>query len=288
MRILAAMMTQNELLDLSTNIALLRQHVDSITVVDGGSIDGTIPWMRNMTRQDSRIRFFIHPWRDNFPEQRNNYLRRVGEIASDGDWVLAMDPDEFVEPSSLSRLRELAERFGGQYNGISLRCRSESYRGPDRVWHNEDEFRKRLFFKWRPDLRYTHPGEMPVHELLNGDPTNHGEDLVYVHKKQEDMIWPRGVRNYFCGGGGPNLGATNSRWVELKGIANRLGLDSWHRFHSYLIAGNIDGSLREWIIRYRHERGWDGSSEQREFFKTYFRMYHPEEEPAELRGEHIE
>jgi hypothetical protein len=57
---------------------------------------------------------------------------------------------------------------------------------------------------------------------------------------------------------------------------------------AHLLAGNIDGRLKEWMIRYRRESGWDGSSEQREWFKTYFRLYHPEEEPAEFSGEHIE
>ena len=297
MKIHAALMTQNEMLDLSANIALLRQYADSITVVDGGSIDGTIPYMRNMTVQDTKIRFFIHPWRDNFPEQRNNYLRRIAEIASDGDWVLAIDPDEFVEPATLTRLRQLAEHVYAKperYVRVGIRCRSVTLRGPDRVHHGEDDYRKGLFFRWNPGLRYGHDGEGAVHETLAGaDPIfftgHHPEfnDLVYEHRKQENVTWSRGIRNYFIGGGGPNLGSKNHRWVELKSIVGSLGVDSWHRTHSYLIGGNIDQSLKDWIIRYRHEQGWDGSSEQREWFKTYFRLYHPEEEPAELRNEHI-
>jgi hypothetical protein len=31
----------------------------------------------------------------------------------------------------------------------------------------------------------------------------------------------------------------------------------------------------------------DGLSEMRECYKTYFRIYHNEEEPAELKGKHI-
>jgi glycosyltransferase involved in cell wall biosynthesis len=291
-------MTQNELLDLSANVAAMLPHVDSVTIVDGGSQDGTIPYMRNWARQDPRIRYFIHPWRDNFPAQRNNYLARVGEIAAPGDWLLAVDPDEFLSPEAFGALRPLAgivpakpERFAR----VGFQCRSVSLRVALPVWSNVDNHWKGLFFRWAPGIAYAHDGEGAVHERLTGaDPmycTGHHPEfpaLLYDHRKQENVVWPRGVRNYFCGGGGPNLGSRNPRWVELKAIAGRLGITSWARMHAYLIGGGIDSGLREWIIRYRHESGWDGASEQREWYKTYFRMYHPEEEPAELRGEAIE
>jgi hypothetical protein len=122
--------------------------------------------------------------------------------------------------------------------------------------------------------------------LLGADPTFQST-LIYEHRKQENVQWPRGVRNYFCGGGGPNLGSQNHRWVELKQITSNLGIATWHQFHAYLIGGNIDNALKTWIIKYRHENGWDGSSEQREFYKTYFKLYHPEEEPAEYQQEQI-
>lgn len=80
MRIHAALMTQNELTDLVPNLQALEPHVHTITVVDGGSTDGTIPYLRNWAKQPSgaKIRLFIHPWKDNFPEQRNNYLKLCG------------------------------------------------------------------------------------------------------------------------------------------------------------------------------------------------------------------
>lgn len=297
MKIHAAMMTQNELRDLVANVAALRPYVDSVTIVDGGSVDGTIPYMRNLSRQDAGVRFYIHPWRDNFPEQRNHYLRHIAEIATGGDWVLAVDPDEFLQEPALQALRRLAEVVRGKkerFARVGFRCRSVSLRGEDRVWENEDDYRKGLFFRWSPQLTYTHEGQGAVHETLKGaDPIymtgHHPEfpDLFYEHRKQENVTWPRGVRNYFIGGGGPNLGSRNPRWVELRQIAARLGLSTWHQMQAYLLAGNIDGALRDWILRHRHENSWDGSSEQREWYKTYFRMYHPEEEPQELRGEHI-
>lgn len=297
MKIHACLMTQNELADLAPNVAGLLPHVDTVTIVDGGSIDGTIPYMRNLSRQDPRVRFYLHPWRDNFPAQRNHYLAHVKEVAADGDWIVACDPDEFLSEEALSALRRLAEvvyKKRERYQAVGFRCRSVSLRGPERVYQQHDDYRKGLFFRWSPRLSYGHTGEGAVHEILHGASPiymtgQHPEfpDLFYEHRKQENVTWPRGVRNYFIGGGGPNLGSKNHRWVELRRITDRLGLSTWHAFYAYLVAGNIDGELRDYFIRYRQENGWDGSSEQREGYKTYFRMLHPEEEPEALRGEAI-
>ena len=41
------------------------------------------------------------------------------------------------------------------------------------------------------------------------------------------------------------------------------------------------------MIKYRNIDEFDGCSEIREMYKTYYKIYHSEEEPEELRGEHI-
>ena len=135
MHIHACLMTQNELLDLVANVQAMLPHVDSVTIVDGGSLDGTIPFMRNWSKQEPRIRFFIHPWKDDFPAQRNNYLSRVGEIAADGDWILAIDPDEVLDEPSFRVLRQLpgvVTKKLERYARIGFRCRSVSLRGAER------------------------------------------------------------------------------------------------------------------------------------------------------------
>lgn len=289
MKIHAALMTQNELSDLTENLRRVLPFVDTVTVVDGGSTDGTIPYMRNWSRVEPKLRYFIHPWADNFPEQRNNYLRRVGEVAKDGDWMLAFDPDEVLDENGLEALRSLAsdgERFG--HGKVGFQCRSVSYRGPERVHTNVDQYWKFLFVRWAPSLRYIHFGLGAVHEHLDGMiGGEYRSSYIYEHRKQENVIWPRGFRNYFIGGGGPNLGSSNPRWVELRQLCERLEIRSWAEMHSRLLKGNLDQSIKDWMIKYRQENGWDGSSEQREAYKTYFRLYHPEEEPVELQQEHI-
>jgi len=297
MRIHAALMTQNELTDLRENVAAVLPFVDTVNIVDGGSVDLTIPYMRNWSREHPKIRYFIHPWTDDFPRQRNNYLARVGEIAEPGDWVLTFDPDEFLDPSGLRDLRStLFEVDRAGYGLVTVQCRSVTLRGDERVREKEDQHWKPLLYRWNPNIAYTHDGDGPVHERLTGAAglvARTGEGLLaeakwfYEHRKQADVIWVRGARNYFCGGGGPNLGRRNPRWVELRQISEILGLHSWHEMQRYLLLGNIDQRLKDWMIKYRQESGWDGSSEQREWYKTYFRFYHPEEEPEEMRGETI-
>lgn len=298
-------MTQNEHFDLVATLKTLLGYnaVDTVTVVDGGSIDGTIPYMRNWARQDSRMNFFVHPWQDNFPKQRNNYLRRVAEIAKEGDWLLCFDPDEPLDDEACARLREVVEWAEGQkLDWIGFRCRAISLRGDEVVHSNEDDHWKRLLIRWSPELKYVHFGEGPVHEHLEGpsrafdlgrDPTNAGPfgrpfgTLFYEHRKQENVIWWRGVRNYYCGGGGPNLGTKNPMWVALREATAEIGIFNWHDMLKYLVAGNIDPQIKQWMINTRQADGWDGASEQREWYLLYFRMLHPEEEPEELRGEQI-
>ena len=297
-KIHAALMTQNELTDLRDNVALLLPWVDSITVVDGGSMDLTIPFMRAWSSVEPKLRFFIHSWSDNFPQQRNNVLRRVAEVAAGGDWLLFVDPDEFLDLPTLQSLRRLPAVVYNKrerYCRVGFKCRSVTLRGPQRVWENHDDYHKGLLIRWSPALQYGHDGEGAVHEVLRGaDPiyyTGHHPEFPafwYEHRKQENIIWPRGLRNFFIGGGGKNLGSKNPSWVELRTITDRIGFRGWHEFLRYLIAGNIDAALKDFLVRHRHERGSDGASEVREGYKAYFRLWHPEEEPQELRGEAIE
>ncbi len=131
--------------------------------------------------------------------------------------------------------------------------------------------------------------------------------LIYEHVKQNNIIWIRGARNMFTGGGGPNLGDRNPAWAKIKSITKELGLNNWHEVYDYMVRGNIDISLKQFMIDHMFEgmenpgpgalsslypehfkRGWDGASEMREWYKSYYRFLHDEEEPEEFRGVHIE
>lgn len=287
--IVYCMMTQNSLLETKKCIDLVSPYVDKIVVVDGGSNDDSIFWLRNLDSADPDFHFFIHPWKDNFSGQRNNYLKRAREVVgTDNFYVLVSDPDEFFEHNTLVNLYTVQEECENKgYNMASFRCRSVTLKYDVRVWENLDEYWKGLFLKWHPDLMYTgnpHEGiSMPGGQKILR--TN----FIYEHVKQENVIWHRGTRNMYVGGGGPNLGSRNALWVELKRTVKEVyGKElGWHEFDKKLIQGNLDPKLKDLFIKFRLEDGYDGSSEMRESYKLYFRIYHPEEEPEELRGVHI-
>jgi len=189
----------------------------------------------------------------------------------------------------------IAEQHGR--NMIGFQCRSVSLKGEKRVWENMDNFWKRFLIKWDPKLHYGAIGGQ-VHEFVGGitqniwDPGTGGSKqapLIYEHRKQENDIWRKGFRNMYCGGGGPNgKHAHINDWHELRELCSQAGYNNWNSFYQYLLGGNIAQPIKDWMIRHRQDNWGDGASEFREAFKTYFRLLHPEEEPEEFRGEHIQ
>jgi len=295
-KIHAGLMCQNNLMELVENVKLVLPYVDSMTIIDGGSVDDTIIYMRNWSLMEPKIKFFVYPWQDDFPGQRNNYVKHIGEIATEGDWMLTLDPDEFFEVSALEKLHRAADRAEKDgRNMIGFQCRSVSLKGSERVWENLDEYWKHLYIKWDPKFHYT---GYKCHEGKGGIPHNiMNTSLVYEHIKQENVIWVRGFRNLWTGGGGPNLGSKNPIWVNLRQKAlTVLSIERWHDFYSYMLKGNIDTVFKDIFINHMYEgtrkggdsvrstEHWDGASEVREMYKTYFRILHPEEEPKKFQG----
>lgn len=300
-KIHAACMTMNELSDLAPNVEALLPHVHTLTVIDGGSSDLTIPYMRNLAKRNPKVNFIISPWEGNFPKQRNKYVSKIREFAEPGDWMVTMDPDEFYAQNTLDSLPALiaeAEKMGKTM--IGLQCISQTFMGPEKVYENLDAYHKTLIMKWFPEFHY---GGFLVHESKEGIPheiwdVHHN----YYHRKQADVIWIRGCRNSYTGGGGPNLGDSNPLWkTSLQLVTEAAGKElTWHEFYNFMLKGKIQGRLRDFILAMRNEGTpeanssynwrtdkWDGSSEWREWYKSYFRYLHPEEEPVELRDIHI-
>jgi len=279
------MMTQNRLLETKHCVDLVEPYVDDIVVVDGGSTDDSLFYLRNR----DGVNMYIHPWEDNFPAQRNNYLRRARELIGNDDfWVLVSDPDEWFERSTLAVLYDLQDEAENRgCNLVTFKCRSVTLKGDRRVWENEDEYWKGLFFRYRDGLQYVgNP-----HETLQmpGGLKPMRTPYMYEHVKQENVIWHRGCRNMYIGGGGPNLGNRNKMWLELKELVWSIyGTHlTWQGFEKEMLRGNIHPDIKAWLVRAKDQEGYDGSSEMRESYKLYFRIYHPEEEPEEFRGVHI-
>lgn len=275
-------MTQNRLVETATCLNKYLPYVDGAKIVDGGSVDDSIFYLRNWAEKDPRIQFQLVPWSDNFSKQRNEYLKLVPDNA----WCLVSDPDEVFEDTTLQNLRglvDMAEHTGK--NMIGFQCRSVSLKGPHRVWESLDNYWKRLLFKKFPNTHYV---GNPHEHLANHPMQIMDTKFIYEHIKQENMIWHRGFRNFVVGGGGPNLGNRNQYWVNFRNLMNELGLQNWHQLDQYLIKGNIDQRMKNMFYTFKDLKGFDGASEHREGYKTYFRIYHTEEEPNEFKGTHVE
>lgn len=92
-----AMIVRNEESNLRAWLPLAACYTDEIVIVDTGSTDGTVPFLKSMN-----VRLLEQPWANDFAKHRNYGLDHVT-----ADWVLIMDGDERLsEPqwASLSTL----------------------------------------------------------------------------------------------------------------------------------------------------------------------------------------
>ena len=283
MRITYCMMTWNRLYDTMRCIERVKPYVDRVVVVDGGSTDDTILTLRNY----EGVELYLHPWEDNFSKQRTNYLKHAGEDNGGTDWVLVSDPDELFSVEALENIRKEIEN-AGPYNMLAFESNSVSMRGPKIINKSQDKYWKPLLFKWDKDIHYT--GNPHETLMIDKGPRIRELQYHYYHIKQDNMCWHRGYRNFHIGGGGPNLGDKNEHWKSYKEIITEIygEVPSWHKFEPILIKGNIDKRIKEWLYKAKDVTGFDGASEVRESYKTYFRIFHPSEEPEEFRGTHIE
>lgn len=282
MKITYCMMTYNRLYDVMRAIERVKPYVDRVVVVDGGSTDDTILTLRNY----EGVEFYLHPWEDNFPKQRTNYLKHAGEDNGGTDWCLISDPDELFSEKALKHMRGEIDN-AGPYNMLNFRCNSITMRGPQIVNRSNDKYWKSLLFKWNPGIHYVgNP-----HETLIIDGGHRVKELpyIYYHIKQDNMTWHRGCRNAWIGGGGPNMGTEQKLWSPFRDLVKqKTGIEKWSDFDAYMVRGNIDPEIKATLIEFRKETAYDGASEWREFYKTYFFIYHPEEIPGELKGVKVE
>ena len=279
MKITYCMITYNRLHETLQCIARVKPYVDQIIVIDGGSNDDTIFTLRNYPGVD----LYIHPWKDNFAEQRTRYLRYAKE--SGADWVLVSDSDEMFSVDALVNLRKEISNAG--------KCNTLCFEATDVTLKGEAVVSKRPSKWWKPLLHKLVDGMFYnglIHEVLERPDGQICKNLpyTYYHIKQEDIIWQRGARNAFISGMNTNKKRSNLWEPFKKMVKDETGIDSWTEFDKYLIAGNIAECIKASLITFKDQNGWDGSSEWRELYKLYFRAYHPEEEPTEYKGTRID
>jgi glycosyltransferase involved in cell wall biosynthesis len=298
-------MATNRLEMARANIERAYPYFDQFVFIDGGSTDGSVEWLK----EQEKVELVEFRWCDNFPKSRNQYLIKVGELREPDETSICCvaDDDEFYSEYLMKNVKALAqEMLNNKANQIALRCRSVSVnREMERVWESLDDYWKPLVFLYEPGLHYA---DTMLHEQLvpptglriirAQDFADTDREILYEHIKQENVIWPRGMRNFYTFGGGPNLGENQPLWRPFREVLARAGdFENWTAVEAYLERGNVIQELKDWFIKYRlegippaecgteHEGrydAYDGASEIRECFLTYFVWYHPEELPDEL------
>lgn len=89
--------------------------VAEIRVVDNASDDGTLEIVQRQALADPRLRFVANPDNPGFAVACNQ-----GAADSQSPWLAFVNPDCFVEPDSLARLREHAMSLGEALVGADL------------------------------------------------------------------------------------------------------------------------------------------------------------------------
>lgn len=98
------MIVRDEAESLGRAIRSFEGVADEVVVVDTGSADDTVAVARACG-----ARVVHHPWTDDFSAARN-----AGFDACTGDWIFALDADEFLLPESRGEVRRLVDAGGGQ------------------------------------------------------------------------------------------------------------------------------------------------------------------------------
>tara|TARA_B100000959_G_scaffold201361_1_gene210748 strand:- start:1752 stop:3113 length:1362 start_codon:yes stop_codon:yes gene_type:complete len=79
--------------------------VDQMVIVDTGSKDKTIQIAKNLGADVHQFQ-----WSDSFAEARNESIKYA-----DGDWILWMDADETLDPSSIAELKKITQDKNKDY-----------------------------------------------------------------------------------------------------------------------------------------------------------------------------
>ncbi len=98
-KISACLIVMNEEKRIGKVIKNIRDYVDEIVIVDGGSIDNTVAIAKKMGAQ-----VFFRKWNNDFGAQRNFAIRKAK-----GGWVFIIDADETASAGLLGLLRGLVK-----------------------------------------------------------------------------------------------------------------------------------------------------------------------------------
>ena len=177
LRLSLTMIAKNAAATLANCLNSVRDLVDEIIVVDTGSSDNT----KDIAGQYG-ARIFDLPWPDSFAAARNEAIRRAN-----GQWLLWMDSDEYIDEPNRDKLRSLLANLPEDSSAYVMRSRSATANGPAILADHVRLFRNHPAIRW--DYR--------VHEQLPPSLCQAGHivrstDIVIEHRGYLDAARERG------------------------------------------------------------------------------------------------
>lgn len=258
----------NRLTELQKVVRLTSPHVDKTIIIDGGSTDGSLEWLRSEECKKLNVVSIVRPWDDNPPGARNAYLDAAG---NDG-WILVTDCDEFLEEPALYTLKQTVHKL--EKEGCTLICYNSHDIQTDvdgSVWEHKSGYWNTMLFKAGPTVRYhghTHVGLSYLPGQVHKSP------FRYFHIKSIPDQWLRGARNYWT----TSACASNTRdteWQNFKFIVNKYGYKLFADIVKDMRNGTIPQEIVDWMISTKN----DSNTEKRSYFITYLIYLHPELNP---------
>ena len=274
-KVTLCMASFNRLEESKINIRRSAPFVDRTIVIDGGSWDGSVEWFNSQECKDLNVECYVHPWKDNPPEQRNKYL----ELIKDG-WVLVLDCDELLEMPALYKLRYLAkdaENVG--CDGVAFVAHDIQIEPEGGIYDAKSNYYNRIFFKSSPMMKYIGHTHVALYRPDTRDKCMKTE-YQYFHIKPWADVFFRACRNYWTTSAVANNSNDSPVWQNFKAMTTRAGFQYFYQFAEYMKKGNIDQAFKDWFISNRE----DENPEARSWFVSYFMFLHPEENTGKLEN----
>lgn len=257
--------------EVKTVIRRTSPRVDRTIVVDGGSTDGIIEWLKSEECKKLNVEVYVHPWMDDPPGQRNRYLRYADGFS---DWILLLDADELLEEPALYTLHQLAEE--SEKNGVTLvglqshDIITDNIEGKP-VYENLAEHWAPSFFKHGPEVHYSGHTHVTLHALPGVRFNSH---YRYFHIKTLADQWIRGQRNYFTSAKVAQ-NVVDDTWKKFREMCSSHGIRYFYELVGLMRKGTVPSDLERFFVEHKDS----DNSELRSMFVTYFVLLHPELNP---------
>ena len=259
----------NRFRELQTYIRRHSPHVDRTVIIEGGSKDESLDFLRSQECRDLNVETYIHEWRDSPPEFRNHFFKYAG---LDG-WALSLDVDELLEDPAIYTIRQIAEdaekRGIGtvKFNAHDIRISEDG-----KVWEHCSNYHNPNFWKLTPHLQYVGGTHVGLAGRWGGEEDS---KYRYFHIKTYMDEWLRASRNYFTTSQ-PAQNTHDSAWIEFRTLCNKYQLKYFYMLEALMQAGTVPEEIVKWMDLNKD----DDNAEKRAYFVCYRVYIHPELNPG--------